>query len=106
MIPVITEHIQITPGICSGKPRIAGHRIRVQDVVVWYEQLQMSPNEIINHYPSITLADVHAALAYYYDHRDEIWQDIQESKTFVNHLAQQTPSLLQQKLREHDAPTD
>ena len=29
-VNVIKEHIEITPGICGGKPRIAGHRIRVQ----------------------------------------------------------------------------
>ena len=31
----IKPHIEITPGVCGGKPRIAGHRIRVQDIVVW-----------------------------------------------------------------------
>ncbi len=44
MTAVIAEHIKITPGVCGGKPRIAGHRIRVQDVVVWHEQMGMSPN--------------------------------------------------------------
>ncbi|WP_333364954.1 DUF433 domain-containing protein [Microcoleus sp. herbarium14] len=39
-IAVIKEHIEITPGICGGKPRIAGHRIRVQDIVVWHEQME------------------------------------------------------------------
>ncbi len=32
----IKQHIEITPGTCGGKPRIAGHRIRVQDIVVEY----------------------------------------------------------------------
>ena len=36
------EHIEITPGICGGKPRIAGHRITVQNIVVWHEQMGMS----------------------------------------------------------------
>ncbi|MEO0014001.1 MAG: hypothetical protein RLZZ535_2390 [Cyanobacteriota bacterium] len=31
---IILEHIEITPGVCGGKPRIAGHRIRVQDIVI------------------------------------------------------------------------
>lgn len=64
----VSEHIEITPGICGGKPRIAGHRIRVQDVVIWHEHLGMSLDEIVYHHPSITLADVYAALTYYYDH--------------------------------------
>jgi uncharacterized protein (DUF433 family) len=103
MTAVILEHIQITPGVCSGKPRIAGHRIRVQDIVIWYEHLNMSPDEIVYHYPSITLADVHAALAYYYDHLDEIRQDIRDSEAFTRQLAAQTPSILQRKLKERNA---
>ena len=59
-IAVIQEHIEITPGVCGGKPRIAGHRIRVQDIVVWHEQMGMSPDEILHHYPSITLSDIYA----------------------------------------------
>jgi uncharacterized protein (DUF433 family) len=45
MTAVISEHIQITPGICGRKPPIADHRIRVQDVAIWYEHLGMSPDE-------------------------------------------------------------
>jgi uncharacterized protein (DUF433 family) len=106
MTAVSSEHIQITPGVCGGKPRIAGHRIRVQDVVIWYERQGMSPDEIIYHYPSITLADVHAALAYYYDHLEEIRQQIRESEEFASRLASETPSVLQRKLKEQDARTD
>jgi uncharacterized protein (DUF433 family) len=106
MTTVISEHIQITPSVCGGKPRIAGHRIRVQDIAIWYEHLNMSPDEIIYHYPSITLADVHAALAYYYDHLDEIRQDIRESEAFVSQLAAQTPSILQRKLKERNVRAD
>lgn len=103
MTAVISEHIQITPGTCGGKPHIAGHRIRVQDIVIWYEHQGMSPDEIVYHYPSITLADVHAALAYYYDHIEEIRQHIRESEAFSNQLAAATPSILKQKLEERNA---
>ena len=102
----VSEHIEITPGVCGGKPRIAGHRIRVQDIVVWYEMMGMSADEIIYHYPSISLADVYAALSYYYDHLEEIRQDIRESETFAAHLAAKTPSILQRKIKERNAGTD
>ncbi|MBP0016040.1 MAG: DUF433 domain-containing protein [Cyanobacteria bacterium SBLK] len=102
METVIAEHIEITPGICGGKPRIAGHRIRVQDIVIWHEHQRMSPDEIVYHYPSITLADVYAALAYYYDRLEEIRQQIRESDEFVRDLAAKTPSILEQKLRERN----
>lgn len=98
-IAVIKEHIEITPGICGGKPRIARHRIRVQDIVVWHEQMGMSPDEILYHYPSITLSDIYAALAYYHDRQDEIRSAIEADAEFANQLKAQTPSLLQQKLK-------
>lgn len=106
MTATISEHIQITPGICGGKPHIAGHRIRVQDIVIWYEHLNMSPDEIVYHHPSITLADVHAALAYYYDHLEEIRQQIRESETFATQMAAETPSILQRKLKERSVRAD
>jgi uncharacterized protein (DUF433 family) len=76
-IDVIREHIEIVEGAGGPKVRIAGHRIRVLDVVIWHEKLGRTPDEIVTEYPSITLADVHAALAYYWDHRDEIEAPIQ-----------------------------
>lgn len=80
MVKVISEHIEITPETCGGKPRITGHRIKVQDVAIWYEEMNLSPQEIIENYPTITLSDVHAALAYYYDNKQEIQQEIQEGR--------------------------
>ncbi len=107
MSAVSTEHIVITPGTCGGKPRIAGHRIKVQHVAIWHERMGMSPAEIVADYPSITLADVHAALAYYYDHKEQIDRDIQEGEDFAEALrAQSPPSRLQRLLAERDAVHD
>jgi len=106
MTAVISEHIEITPGVCGGKPRIAGHRIRVQDVVIWHEQMGMSPDEIVSRYPTITLADVYAALAYYHDHLEEIRQQMRESEAFVQELQVKTPSKVQQKLRGQNLGKD
>ena len=104
MKSVIAEHIEITPGVCGGKPRIAGHRIRVQDIVIWHQYMGMSPDEIVYHYPSITLADVYAALAYYYDNLEEIRQQIKASEEFANNLKEKTPSILQSKLASKKCP--
>jgi uncharacterized protein (DUF433 family) len=98
-IPIIKEHIEITPGVCGGKPRIAGHRIRVQDIAIWHEQMGMSPDEILHHYPSISLADIYAALAYYHDHREEIRQQIAADEEFARQMQEQNPSLLAEKLK-------
>jgi len=98
MLAIIKEHIDATPGVCGGKPRIAGHRIRVLDIAVCHEEQGMSPDEIASAYPGLSLADVHAALAYYFDHRDEIQADMAEERHFVEEVKKATPSLLHEKL--------
>ena len=94
LAPVIAEHIEITPGTCGGKPRIAGHRITVQNIAIWHERLGMSPEEIIYHHPTITLADVYAALAYYYDNMEEIRQQIREGEAFAKEMQGDLPSIV------------
>lgn len=81
----VAPHIEITPDVCGAKPRVAGHRIKVQDIVIWTEQGQ-SPDDIIARIPSLNLAEVHAALAYYYDHQAVIDQHIRHDAEFVESL--------------------
>jgi uncharacterized protein (DUF433 family) len=104
--PVISEHIESTPGVCGGKPRIAGHRIRVEDIVVWHERQGLSPDEIVARFPQLSLADVYAALAYYHDHREEIREAMQQDEAFVEALRAKTPSKLLQKLMGKEAGGD
>lgn len=100
------EHIVATPGVCGGKPRIAGHRIRVQDIALWHERVGYSVAEIVAHYPQLTPAEVHAALAYYYDHRDVIQQDMRDAEALVATLKAHIPSKLRQKRSVRDAGID
>ena len=99
MTDVIQEHIEIVPGAGGPKPRIVGSRIRVQDVVIWHEKLGMSPDEIVHQYPTITLADVYAALAYYWDHRDEIERVVQTEHALVDEFRKSHTTPLQDKLK-------
>jgi len=89
-----------TPGICGGKTCIAGHRVRVLDIVVWHKPQGMTPDEIVSHIPSITLADVHAALAYYFDHIEEIQEEMRTERAFAEEFRRKNPSLLETKLRQ------
>jgi uncharacterized protein (DUF433 family) len=68
------ERVRIvsTPGTCGDKPRIDGHRITVKHIVLDHQRVEMSPDEIVSAYPSLTISDVYAALAYYHDHRADI----------------------------------
>lgn len=95
----LDSHIEITPGILGGKPRIAGHRISVQNVVNWHEHLGMSADEIATEY-KLTLGEVYAALAYYYDHKAELDEHFRRDEEFVEAMRKATPSLVEKKLRE------
>lgn len=80
--------IVIVQGAGGPKAVIAGHRIRVMDVAIWHEQMEMSPEEIIQDYPSLTLDEVHVALEYYRDHREEIDRKIDDDHADVARLRQ------------------
>jgi len=94
----LDQHIEVTPGIAGGKPRIAGHRITVQDIAIWHERLGRSPDEIAAEY-GLTLAAIYAALAYYFDHRAEIDRAIEEGQAFAEALRQRIPSKLLRRLQ-------
>jgi uncharacterized protein (DUF433 family) len=80
--------------MCGGKPRIDGHRIPVEDVAIWHERMAMGPDEIVSAYPTLTLADVHAALVYYFDDRERIDADIEAGEQFVEEMkAKSSPRL-------------
>jgi uncharacterized protein (DUF433 family) len=93
-----SERIVKTPGTCGGRARIAGHRVRVQDIVIWYEHQGMTPDEIVSHIPSITLADVHSALAYYFDHVTEIQEEMRADRVYAEEFRRNYPSMLDAKL--------
>ncbi len=93
----LDRHIQITPGVRSGKPRIAGTRITVADVAIMYLRMGQSLEEIAGKY-QLSLAAVHAAMAFYYDHRQEIDQGIAQAAAFALSDRLNHPSLLQSKL--------
>ena len=94
------ERIVKTPETCGGRARIASHRVRVQDIVIWSEHLGMTPDEIVSHIPSITLADVHSALAYYFDHVEEIQQEIRSDREYAHEFFRNNPSMLDAKLKQ------
>ena len=105
--PSLGDRIVTTPGVRGGKPRIADHRITVSDVAIWHERMGMSPDEIVSEYPTITLSDVYAALAYYHDHREEIDREIREGEEFVEKFRAGAPSLFEElKSRKADATDD
>jgi len=64
-----------TPEICGGRPRIAGTRISIAQIAVWYKE-GLSVEEILDEIPYLTLAKVYAALSYYHANKVEIEADL------------------------------
>jgi uncharacterized protein (DUF433 family) len=97
---VMTQHITKTPRVCGGRACIAGHRIRVMDIVVWHEKRGYSPDEIVDLFPGITLSDVYAALAYYFDNRQEIESEFRKDEQWANWVKANIPSKIPPGLKE------
>jgi len=88
MAPEIVERVHIVrdEGICGGQPRIAGTRIKIQHIVLEYERLGWTPDQICDAHPGLSLADVHAAIVHYYDHKDAIDNAIRSDEEFADSL--------------------
>lgn len=82
------EHILIE---ADRVPRIAGTTTKVIEVVLDQQAYGWSPEEIQYQHPHLTLGQIHAALAYYWDHRAELDQDIQRRLDYVLQLQQTLP---------------
>jgi len=60
-----------------------------------------SPDEILVHYPHITLSDVYAALAYYYDNRQAMDQQAADDEAVAEELHKKLgPGPLEKKLAD------
>jgi uncharacterized protein (DUF433 family) len=101
-------HVVSTPGTCGGKPRIAGSRIQVKHLAIMHERQGMSPGAIVSEFPHLTLADVHAALAYYHDHREAMNAEIAADRAWAEEQRAAPPSRLRERLttRKADAQDD
>lgn len=95
----VTQHIEIRPNR-AGQSRayIVGTRVRIQDVYFLAEVQGKTPDEIVGAIPHLTLAQVHAALSYYFDHRDEILDEVRQDETAEKKLRSQLgPGPLERK---------
>lgn len=71
-------YIVSNPEIANGAPLIEGTRITVRCIAGYY-QMGMDVDEILSSLSHLTSSQVHSALAYYFDHQDEIDRDLEES---------------------------
>jgi len=73
-------YVERRPGVCGGEPVIVGTRFPVRSVVTSIYRLGMTPEEMVEAWPYLTLAHVHDALSFYHDHRATIDRAIRENR--------------------------
>ena len=95
---IAASHIEQTAGTRGGRPRVAGTRITVDDIVIMHRHLGQSLELIAGKY-DLKPAAVHAAMAYYYDHKAEIDGQIATDDAYVEAFMRDHPSRLKEKLK-------
>lgn len=102
----VATHIEIRPNR-SGQNRayIEGTRVRVQDVAMMAELQGQTPDQIAEALPHLTLGQVHAALSYYFDHREAIQGELKEDEEYVRQIrASSGPGILEQRIKAMSGP--
>src|SRR5580693_8878034 len=88
MTVVALEYIEVDD---RGVAKLIGSRAKVMSIVM--DQMNgYSTTEIHAHYPHLSMAQIHAALAYYYDHKSEVDAQIEESLRFVEEMRAKHPN--------------
>jgi uncharacterized protein (DUF433 family) len=88
-MPVVSlDYIEVDD---RGVARIAGTRSKVRHIAV-DTMNGLSPQQIHEAYPHLSLAQIHAALAYYYDHKDQIDAEIEVGARFADEMRAKHPN--------------
>ncbi len=89
-------HIESNPEICAGQPHIEGTRITVSLIAREVEHLRMTTDEVIAAHSHLTLGQIHSALAYFYDHREEMEEQMKQADEIEASLRVRFPSRVQE----------
>lgn len=71
----IGQLIVKTAGICGGRARVAGRRVPVSSIYRWFLR-GCAPEDILEKYDGLLLAEIYAAIAYALANREEIAAEI------------------------------
>ena len=77
---------------------ISGTRIRVIDIAIEYDRAGLTPDQIIDAHPHLTLEAVHDALSYYYEKRDFFDEEIKKKIKAIEKIARKKSSILKKAL--------
>jgi hypothetical protein len=98
-VDITYPHIEKSAGQPARLQRLP--RLRISMIVIDYLNHGWSADEICIHYPHLKLAEVHSALAYYFDHQPEIDAEIEEEQKEIEESRQRaTPTAVELRLRK------
>jgi uncharacterized protein (DUF433 family) len=83
MVAVMDGHVVVDD---KGVARVADSRIRVIDLILDRQAYGWTPEEMHQQFPHLSMAQIHAAFAYYYDHQAELDADIEHRRIEVEKL--------------------
>ncbi|QQS46326.1 MAG: DUF433 domain-containing protein [Acidobacteriota bacterium] len=97
MSTLVTPHIELDD---QGRAWVVGANTKVIEIVMDKLAWGWTPEEMCLQHPHLTLAQIHAALSYYYDHQAELDTEIAvQVREYETLRAQAEQSPLRQKLR-------
>jgi uncharacterized protein (DUF433 family) len=70
----------------QGRAIVSGTRFKVRLIALDHVANGRDAEEIQRHHPGLTLGQIHSALAYYYDHKEEMDRDLEERRRRVEEL--------------------
>ena len=88
MTTITQEYIELDD---RGRARIIGTGFKVRMLAIYTIQ-GLSPQELHEYYPHLSMAQIHAALTYYYDHKSEMDAEIEEGNRFAEEMRQKNPN--------------
>ena len=92
----VYSHITKISDVCGGAATIDGGRVRVVDIVYLHKE-GCGPEKMLEEYPTLNLARVHAALSYYYENPEEIEASFREDEEWDEWSEQQKADYLSRK---------
>jgi uncharacterized protein (DUF433 family) len=95
---IVYPHIVKEPGYCGGKAAIDWTRVRVNNLA-WLAKQGLTPQQMLEHYPDLTLSQVHAALTYYYDHPAEIEAELAAEEQAAEDFEREKAEALAERAR-------
>lgn len=102
MATVSYPHIELS---ADGVPYLEGTRTKVVEIALDSLAHHWDAEEIKRQHPHLTMGQIHAALAYYHDHREALDADIAQQLADVDRIAgARQPSLLREKLNRAGRP--